>query len=177
MSAVFSQEIGTDAEGFTSCEIGDFAHRYERLGVYAVGDRLLLVRSRLWVGLLYQSPWIMAILLSAIGLLGGYPFSPVLNTVMPLVSLVLIAVAYYSWSRISRSPVPVQKLEKRKLYEVRRVEVASIDLMEKPRRSSEAVIELKTGEKRKIEFNSAGTLKEARRILLLFWPDIRFAET
>ncbi|MDA4128824.1 MAG: hypothetical protein OK422_05180 [Thaumarchaeota archaeon] len=150
-------------------------------GVYATNKRVFLVRAPPRVQAMFLLPWCIAIVLlaSGVGLLlsllstGNSVYSwlgPQLYLYWTGFAFLFVALAS-SWYR-DFAQVPIQELERRRIYQVEREQILEVEMRRRTFWSSQIVVRLRGGEKRLILFAEPGSFDRARRAFQMFSPTL-----
>jgi len=137
-------------------------------GVYATDKRIFLVRSSITVQIGYTVLWVITIIILLTGLVSdvltlssgrfvsdaGFWF---LWVGLPLL-FIFIGLAWYR----NFTKVPIEKLEKMRIWDIQRDQIASTEMMKRDLSYSEIEIHLKSGEKRSIFFSESGSFDRAK---------------
>ena len=146
-------------------------------GVYATNKRIFLVRSSIWMQITYITIWLMAVILLLSGL--------VISDIIPLVlsrSLSDVAETPFLWLGLALlfifigsswyknfSKVPIQDLEKRKIWEIDRGQISSTaETSASIFSKGEITIHLKSGETRSIFFYEKGSYNRTKLLFSRF---------
>jgi|GEM_PF-682799 hypothetical protein len=150
-------------------------------GVYATNKRIFLVRAPLRIQVLFLFPWSMAVvfLLSYIIILlnslftksAGPPslFTPAYFFLFwPAFAFLFVALGS-SWYRDS-SQVPIQELERRKIYEFEREQISRFETSRSTFWTSRIVVYLRGGERQSILFAEPGSFDRAKHAFEMLLP-------
>jgi hypothetical protein len=159
--------------GFTSPSIRSGRLDIRPCGVYVTDKRIFLVRSPISWQLGFTALWSVALILLLLDLvLYGLPFfiygktfSYVAYASLFWPGLVLLFIFLgLAWYR-NYSKLPIERLEKIKVWEIQRDQIVSIDMTKGTLSYSRIKIHLKSGETRLILFSETGSLDRAKRLL------------
>jgi hypothetical protein len=169
--------------GLSSPSIGSKRSSLPCLGVYATNKRIFLVRAQLRMQFMSFPPLLVGIVIELTGLAllisagpsGGFPTEEFVFLFGGLAFLFLGLLA--AWYR-DFSPVSVQELERRKIFEIEKMQISRIEMKERSSwfQSSVAIVS-KTGEKRVIRFGENGSYKHARHLFEMFAPELLRVKT
>jgi hypothetical protein len=150
-------------------------------GVYATTKRIFLVHALVRVQMMFLLPWSIAVVFlgSCLGLSLGllstgnsvYSWSwPQLYLLWTGFAFLFVALAL-SWYK-DLSQVPIQELERRKIYQVEREQISEIEMRRRIFWTSQIVVHLRGGERRRILFAEPGSFDRARRVFQMFSPTL-----
>jgi len=155
-------------DGFVSPSIRSRRIDMRPCGVYATDKRIFLVRSSITVQIGYTVLWVITIIILLSGLVSdvltlssgrimsdaGFWFLWVGLALL----FIFIGLAWYR----NFTKVPIEKLEKMKIWDIQRDQIASTEVMKRNLSYSEIEIHLKSGEKRSIFFSESGSFDRAK---------------
>lgn len=150
-------------------------------GVYATNRRIFLVRAPLRIQVLFLLPWSMAVVLFlsylviSLNLLftksagSTSLFSPAyLYLYWPGFAFLFVGLGS-SWYK-DFSQVPIQELERRKIYEFEREQISRFETSRSIFWASRIVVYLRGGERRSILFAEPGSFDRARHAFEMLLP-------
>lgn len=167
-------------DGFMSPSIRSRRRRMLDLrpcGIYTTNKRIFLVRSPFWMQVTYTSMWLIAVilLLSAVvisdlmPLALGRSLSDVAGTFLFWIGLAALFIFIGSSWYKNFSKVPIQDLEKRKIWEIDRGQISSTaETSASIFSNGEITIQLKSGEKHSIFFYEKGSYDRAKLLFSRF---------
>lgn len=156
--------------GLSSSSIRNMRIDPRPCGVYGTNERILFCAFVTWnadrfpnslVCCLYPSPsaLVMSILLP---FAAGRPFGNGLGTPMGLPGFVLLFISLGTQWYKDFSEVPIQELEKRKIWDIERGQIATLEMSESSLSTAQIKIHLKSGETRSILFSANGSYDHAK---------------
>lgn len=157
-------------DGFLSPSIRSRRLDLRPCGVYMTEKRIFLVRSSIYLQIAFIALWIVAffllvsaVLVSIVLPLGsGTPLGDAAWTSFFWIGLALLFIFIgLAWYR-NFSIVPIQELEKRKVWEIQRDQIKSTEMTRNSLSNSSIEIHLKSGEKHSIFFTEAGSFDCAK---------------
>ena len=149
------------------------------LGVYATNKRIFLVEAPFWMQVMYLPSLFIAVVLlvSVLFFSLSYAFSavspPTIALILEWVGLAFLFEGILSGWYKNFSPLSIKDLEARKLFEIGREQVSSIEIRDRGIwRPSKVDIFSKAGEKRTIDFAENGSFEHAKRMFQTFAPQL-----
>jgi len=142
-------------------------------GVHATNKRIFLVRSSFSMQILVVGAWACGFVLSLLGLaaLIYLAMTESIDAAMavgfPLEEAGLVILVIFGWviqRHRNSSPVSIQELERREIYEIEKAEISNVEIKGSDFWTSKIKVYLKSGQTRSILFVSRGTLERARAI-------------
>ncbi len=102
-----------------------------------------------------------------------FPTTSLFHNVLEFLGIgLLVGGLLTNWYR-NFSPVTIQELEKKKVYEIERGQISRIEMMDRGSLLwSKIIIVSKSGERRTTLFGENGSFKHARRLFQMFAPDL-----
>ena len=154
-------------DGFVSSSIRSRRIDMRPCGVYATDKRIFLVRSSITIQIGYTVLWVVTIIILLAGLV-SYALALSSGSISDQgiwflwVGLALLFIFIgLAWYR-NFTKVPIEKLEKMKIWDIQRDQIASTEVRRRDLSYSEIEIHLKSGEKRSIFFSESGSFNRAK---------------